>query len=186
MTGNPDNAAVWAGADVYVGALTATEPTGGADFGAEWDAVGLLNGDDGFTESMETETNDFYAWGGILIATTRRNFKLTRQFTAYEDNETVYGLVYPGSELTFDGSGGYEGDLKTPNLQHMFKIGFQTNTGDTIKRVISRNYAQVDERGDSTESESDLASRQLTVAIYPDSGGTLFGTYKGPVAAPTG
>lgn len=183
MAGNPNNAAVWANADVYVGALTATNPPDGDPFGVDWDAVGLLNGDDGFTEQMASESNDFYAWGGILVATTRKNFKLTRQFTAYEDNETVMDLVYPGNTLVFDGEGGYAGDLVVPDLGHKFKIGFETRNGDVVKRVISKNYAQIDARGDSKEGESDLASRPLTVAIYPDENGVLFATYKGTVAA---
>lgn len=187
MAGDPNNAAVWANADVYIGGLDAINPTDGADFGADWDAVGLLSGDDGFTESMSVDSNDFFAWGGILIATTRQHFKLTRQFTAYEDNETVMDLVYPGSDLTFDGSGGYSGALAVPDLNAKFKIAFQTQNGDQIKRVISRNYAQVEERGDSQESESSLASRPLTVAIYPGLDTTsgkyvLFDTYKGAAA----
>lgn len=189
MAGNPDNAAVWQNADVLIAALGSPTPvdgtTGdpdGSAFSADWDAVGLLNGDDGFTESMDMDTSDFYAWGGILVATTRRNFKLTRQFTAYEDNQTVKDLVWPGHTLTFDGSGGYTGTLVTPDLQYKFMIAFEVRQGTQIKRVISKNYAQIDERGEATESESDLQSRQLTVAIYPDADGVLFETYKGAPA----
>lgn len=178
MAGDPKNAAVWANADVYIGALDAVDPLDGAEFGATWDAVGLLNGDDGFTEKMASESNDFYAWGGILVATTRKNFKLTRDFTAYEDNETVMGLVYPGSDLTFTADG-YSGDLAVPDLGHSFKIGFETRQGNKVKRVITKNYAQIEERGDSKEGESDLAARPLTVAIYPDADGLLFSTFKG-------
>lgn len=189
MAGDPKNAAVWAGADVFIAAIGATLPSGGAPFGDDWDAVGLLNGDDGFTESIGTDNSDFFAWGGILVATTRKNFKLTRQFTAYEDNETMFDLWYPGHDVTFGPTGnedGYEGDIYVPDLQHKFLIGFQTRTGNTIKRVISANYAQLDSRGDSKEGESDLASRQATVAIYPaaedeDGKQKLFHTYRGPL-----
>lgn len=179
MAGDPNQAAVWANADVYVGALDATDPTDGADFGGEWDLVGLLDGEDGFSESMSQDSTDHFAWGGILVATTRKNFKLTRSFTALEDNETVYDLIYPGHTLTFDGEGGYTGDLPVPDFGAKFKVAFQTRSGDTIKRVISKNYAQVDERGDSTEGEDDLAKRPITVAIYPDDQGLLFSTFKG-------
>jgi len=186
MAGDPGNATVWANADVFIGDLASVNPADGVDFGADWDAVGLLSGDDGFSESMANDSNDFFAWGGILIATTRTNFKLTRQFTAYEDNETVMDLVYPGSDLTFDGDGGYTGALGVPDLTAKFKIGFRTQTGDQVKTVISRRYAQVEERGDSQESETSLAMRQLTVSIYPGLDETtgkyvLFDTYKGPI-----
>lgn len=179
MAGDPNNAAVWANADVYVGALDAVFPVDGAAFGGTWDLVGLLDGEAGFTESMSQESTDHFAWGGILVATTRKNFKLVRSFTALEDNETVMDLIYPDNTLVFDGDGGYAGDLPVPDMGRQFKIAFQTKNGDTIKRVISKNYAQIDERGESTEGEDNLASRPITVAIYPDEDGVLFETFKG-------
>jgi hypothetical protein len=188
MSGDPSNAGVWANGDVYIGALGATTPgmdasspkPDGSDFSSDWDLVGLLDGGDGFTESMSNDSDDHFAWGGILVATTRQHFKETYQFTALEDNETVMDLVYPGSDLSFDGDGpGYSGQIKVPDLQAKFKVAFQTRTGGQIWRVVSRNYAQIDERGDAKKGEEDLQSRQLTVAIYPDDDGVLFDTFKG-------
>lgn len=183
MAGDPSNAAVWANADVYIGSLTAVIPAAGAAFSVDWDAVGLLSGDDGFSEKTSFDSTDFYAWGGILVATTRKNFKLTRSFTAFEDNETVLDLVYPGNTVVFDDEAGtYEGDVVVPDLAAKFRIAFQTKSGSTVRRVISANYAQVDERGDTKEGESDIASRPITVAIYPDATGKLFHTYRGPLS----
>lgn len=192
MAGNPNNANVWAYADVLIAPddESTTIPQNGEPFGPEWDYVGLLNGDDGFTESINVDNSDHFAWGGILVATSRSNFKLTRSFTAFEANETVYDLVYPGHDVAFDGST-YEGDVNVPDLQAKFKIAFQTKTGETIQRVVSRNYAQVGERGDAQESETSLASRQITVDIYPTETdpvtgkATLFYTYKGPEVVPS-
>jgi hypothetical protein len=189
MSGNPANAAVWSNADVYIGPLTATIPVDGEPFDSTWDLVGLLNGDDGFTEKMTHDSKDFYAWGGILVATTRKNFKLTRSFTAYEDNATVHGLWYAGSTLTYDAVGGYTGDVVSPDLNKQFLIGFEVRKSDgTVRRVFTKggsNFAQVDERGDSKEGESDLAARAFTIAIYPDANGNLFHTWKGQMVAVT-
>lgn len=183
MAGSVANAAVWADADVFIAAEDAVAPVGGADFDTEdWTFVGLLNGDDGFNESRELESNDFYAWGGILVATTRRNFKLQRSFTTLEDNEAVFSIAWPGSDVTFDNED-YTGELSVPNLQHRFKIAFELETGDKIKRVICRNYTQVEEVGEVSESESDLATRPITVTIYPDDDGVLFDVYKGERAS---
>jgi hypothetical protein len=179
MAGDVNNAAVWADADVYIAdSLATASPAGGAAFGAGWDLVGLLNGDDGFAESYGFDSNDHYAWGGVLVATTRKNFKVTKSFTALEDNQTVMGLVYDASGVTFTGSD-YSGDLAIPDLSRKFRIAFETASGGEIKRLISKNYAQVDKVGDSKEGESNLASRQFTVCIYPDSNGVLWETYKG-------
>lgn len=185
MSGDPSNAAVWANADVFIGPIDATIPSGGDPFGDEWDHVGLLNGADGFDEKINVDSSDHYAWGGILVASTRKNFKLTRSFTAYEDNPTMYDLWYPGHSVVFADDGSFEGDVNVPDLQHSFKIAFQVRTGSKIKRVVCKNYAQLEDRGDSKEGEDDLASRQATVVIYPDASGGLFHTYKGPQVAVT-
>ncbi|TMZ59004.1 hypothetical protein EMG21_30160 [Klebsiella pneumoniae] len=190
MAGSPANASVWAYADVLIGPLDAEIPVDGEPFGADWDYVGLLNGDDGFSETQDMDSTDHFAWGGILVATTRSNYKLTRTFTAFEDNETVFDLAYPGHDVAFSGDGTYGGDVHVPDLQHRFKIAFVTRSGQgadaQVKRVISKNYAQVEERGDATESETEISSRQFTVAIYPTEideatgKATLFSVYKGP------
>ncbi|WP_017556124.1 hypothetical protein [Nocardiopsis baichengensis] len=187
--GNAKNANVWAYADVYIAPVDATIPEGGADFSNEWEQVGLLDGEEGITEAVEVETEDLYAWGGVLVATTHNNFKLTRTFLPFEDNKAVYDLIYPGHDVTFGDDGTFEGDVNLPDLQAKFKIAFETRSGDTIKRTISANYAQVAERGEATENATELAKREITVAIYPtdpDSDGksVLFKTYKGKAGAP--
>jgi hypothetical protein len=180
MAGDPNKAAVWANADVLIAAIDSPIPAGGAAFSAAWDYVGLLSGEDGFGENMSQESTDFYAWGGILVATTRRNFKYTRSFTALEDNQTVLDLVYPGNTITIDDETGFgEGDVYQPDMQAKFMIAFQTESDGVIKRVVSSNYAQIDERGESTEGEDNLQSRPLTVAIYPDDTGKIFHFFKG-------
>src|SRR5690606_23745136 len=91
MAGNPQNAALWADADVYVAFLAdVASPTVPADadtaFGVDWDLIGLLDGDAGFVESREKDETDHFAWGGILVKTGRRNYKEQHTFTALEWN----------------------------------------------------------------------------------------------------
>ncbi|MET9783399.1 hypothetical protein ABZ645_08765 [Nocardiopsis alba] len=181
--GNASNASVWAYADVFIAPVDAVIPEGGRPFGPEWEQVGLLDGEEGFTETVEVESEDLYAWGGVLVASTHNNFKVTRKFLPFEDNKTVYDLMYPGHGVDFSGDGGYEGEIRVPDLQARFKIAFETRTGDLVKRTVSANYAQVAERGESTENATELAKREITVAIYPTEGDepTLFYTYKGQV-----
>lgn len=54
MAGNPTNAAVWGGADVLIAPIGTAIPAGNAAFGAGWEYVGLLDGGQGFEESIET------------------------------------------------------------------------------------------------------------------------------------
>ena len=181
MAGDVSNVAVWSEADVLIGPLTATNPTAGAAFlltSGNWDFAGILDGGAGFVESQSNTSTDHTGWGYGTVATTRKDLTITRTFTALEDNEQTLSLRYDTSGVTF-ATGTYSGDLAGRDLQDKFKIAFEVRTGTTIKRLISKNYAQVDSLGDVTENEDGLASLPVTVKIYPDSSGVFWETYKG-------
>ncbi|MGW1998571.1 hypothetical protein [Embleya sp. NPDC001921] len=165
MAGDPLNANLWTDADVYVGELDAVNPATIDDpFGVTWDAVGLLNGDDGFGETRDEDTNDIYAWGGILVRTSRSHFKLTKSFTALEDNETTFGLVWPGSSSS---------QIIVPKPAKK-KIAFEMREGDKVRRVITNNYGEISLSGDLTQNETDLESFAFQAVIFPSGAGVLF------------
>lgn len=167
--GNPDNASIWGDADVYVGDLDAVNPETIDDpFGPEWGLVGLLDGDAGFEESRSRDSSDFFAWGQLLIRTSRKNFVLTRKFVALESNLVTAGLVWPGSG---------PGQIVVPKANHRVKVAFVTFDGSKQKRVITRRYAEVEEIGTIKDSESELTKYEITVKIYPDATGVLFDTF---------
>lgn len=159
MSGNPENATLWPDADVYI--ATDVDEANPADetaqFGAGWDLVGLLDGDAGFAHQREEEESDVYAWGGILVRTTRRNFKATVAFTALEDNDTTRGLVWPGSPA---------GSLVVPRPARV-KVGLETREGDTIKRLITALYAEVKLNGEIKDTEADITRYELLATIFP-------------------
>jgi hypothetical protein len=165
VAGDPSNASLWTDADVYVGPLSAVDPATIDDpFGSDWGLVGLLDGDEGFTESRDEDTDDKYAWGGILVRTSRAHFKLTKSFTALEDNATTRGLIWPGST---------DSQIIVPRPQPV-KLAFETREGDIVKRLITARYAEVNVDGDVTENETDLTSYPLVATIFPTSGKVLF------------
>lgn len=165
MSGDPTNANQWVDADVYVGPTTATNPaTVGTPFGSGWELVGLLDGDAGFVESRNEDTNDVYAWGGILVKTTRRNFKLTKTFTALEYNFVTRDLIWPGSG---------DGEIVVPRPVRK-KIAFETVEGTKIRRLISAYEAEITVNGDITENESDVSKVEFVATIFPDDNGVLF------------
>lgn len=165
MSGNPDNASIWGDADVYVADVDGATPANiDTPFGLDWDIVGLLDGDAGFEESRSQDSSDFFAWGGLLVRTSRRNFKLTRKFVCLEENAVTLGLVWPDSG---------QGERRVPKVKRI-KLGFETIDGDKTKRVITRRYAEVSEVGTIKDSESELTKLEITVDIYPDADGVLF------------
>lgn len=166
MAGDPLKANLWTDADVYISTnLNATLPVNASTpFGVDWSLVGLLDGDDGFPESRDEDTDDKFAWGGILVRTSRQHFKLTKSFTALEDNDTTYSLLWPGSTPT---------QIVVPRPARV-RIAFETREGDKVRRLISAQYAEVALDGDHGENESDLESMTFAATIFPTSGGVLF------------
>lgn len=165
MAGDVSNAALWGDADVYIGGTDAVNPADEtAPFGAGWALCGLLDGDAGIVESRSEDKSDSFAWGGILVRSSRKNFKMQRKFVCLESNAVTLGLVYPGS------TGGL---IKVPSRNY-FKIGFETREGATVRRAISSLYAEVDTVSDITESESALKKYEITVTIFPNAQKELF------------
>ena len=165
MAGDPQNSALWTDADVYVGPLDAENPLTVDDpFDPDWGLVGLLDGDEGFTEERDEDTEDKYAWGGILVRTSRAHFKLTKSFVVLEDNPTTRSLIWPGSSDT---------QIIVPKPARV-KLAFETREGDAVKRLITAQYAEVDVDGDIQENETDLTAVTLVATIFPTAGKVLF------------
>ncbi|MEV7867484.1 Ig-like domain-containing protein [Streptomyces sp. NPDC088124] len=173
MAGDPTKANLWTDADVYVSFnLAAALPTDvNTPFGPDWQLVGLLDGDEGFPEGREEDTDDKFAWGGILVKTSRNHFKLTKSFTALEDNATVRRLVWPGSTDT---------EIRVPKPENVL-IGFETREGQKKRRLISAQYAECNLDGDRGENETDLESATIAATIFPTSDGVLFHRQATPV-----
>lgn len=165
MARDPDKAALWADADVYVAPVNTAIPADiDADFSASWQMVGLLDGDAGFVTSRSQDQTDFAAWGVGVIKTSRKNFKATVKFTVLEDNAVTRSLIWPDS--TYD-------EIVVPQPTPIM-VAFELREGDKKKRLITRNYATVDVDGDFTEGEADLTKYPLVATIVPDGDGVLF------------
>jgi len=174
VAGDPTKVGVWPDADVYIADTDAEIPADvDTPFDAAWKFVGLLDGDAGFVQSREEDVADHYAWGGILVRTTRRQFKQTVTFTALEDNDTTRELIWPGSSA---------GELKVPRPARK-KIAFETREGDKVRRLISKFEAEITINGDITDSEGAPTSYELQATIFPDADGVLFVEQKSDVGS---
>ncbi|NJP42270.1 Ig-like domain-containing protein [Actinacidiphila epipremni] len=173
MSGDPTLANLWTDADVLVSPnLSATLPAdANTPFGPDWNLVGLLDGDDGFPETRDEDTDDKFAWGGILVRTSRQHFKLTKSFTALEDNPTTRALIWPGSTDT---------QIVVPRPARVL-VAFETREGDKVRRLITALYAECSLDGDHGENETDLESATIACTIFPTAGGVLFHRQSTPV-----
>lgn len=171
MAGDVDAPRIWTGADVYVAPTGTTAPTDTTTaLAAGWEALGLLS-DDGASESRDEDSTDHYAWGGVLVRTTRSKHKRTIVVTALEDNDTVFKLVNPGStSATATGTTTRVVKVPTPDPRAFV---FELVDGDvTLRRHIAKG--EVVSVGDVTLAESDLTAFELTINVYPAADGTLY------------
>jgi hypothetical protein len=168
MSGTPENAAVWADGAVYVAFLADTpSPTNPADidaaFGADWDGIGLLDGEAGIGLDREMDETRHYAWGHGVIKTTRRNELHTFTFTAvegFDKNGTLYRLAFPGSTST-------SVILPGKNIERV-AIAFEVGEGDRKQRFISSYEAEVVPDGTINLNETDLSQIAFRVTVYAD------------------
>jgi hypothetical protein len=174
MAGDATKAALWQNADVYIAPIGTAAPTDVATaWGAGWEAVGLLDGAEGFTESRDQETSEHFAWGGVLVKKTKSKHKRTLKFVALEDNDVVFDLVNPGSTRTTDATTGLITSKVVIPQGAEFAIGFETRDGSKVRRRIVKR-AEVDEVGEVKAGEEDPEVYEVTVLIYPESDNTLY------------
>lgn len=176
MSGDPTNVNLWAGAAVYAAfgddqdALDAiTRPSSitvgdlDSDWGVDWSPIGLLDGSEGFTETRDKDEGTFTAWGGFLMRKRRSAYVETHKFTSYESphkNDTIRRLYLPGSTA----------DRRVVPLKHIERclIGFETQDGNEVLRLISAYSVEVEPDGDVTRNEEDVPSIPWMVTVFPD------------------
>ncbi|MEU0992008.1 hypothetical protein [Streptomyces sp. NPDC005953] len=171
MAGDTDNPRLWEGADFYAAPVGSTAPTDTITaWAAAWKAAGLLS-EDGASESRDQDSTDHYAWGGILVRTTRSKHKRQLKVTCLEDNLVVFGLVNPGSTAV-TATGTTTRSIKVPTADPR-AFGLELRDGGITKRRVIQK-GEVDEVGEVSLSDSELTAYELTITIYPAADGTLY------------
>lgn len=177
MAGDAANVHSWSGADVYIATAATAGP---ADTTTAWPAgftaVGLLDGEAGFTESRSEDTSEHYAWGGKLVRRTKSKHKRTFSFVALEDNDSVFSLVEPGSTRTTV-TGTTTTAVKIP-VRAQFAIGFELKDGAVTRRRWIET-AEVEKVEDITENETSPTVYKITVVAFPEADGTLYHEIEG-------
>lgn len=183
MSGDAKNTSLWNGADVFIAPLSTAAPTDTTTaWAAAWKAVGLLDGEEGFTEGRDQDTSEHYAWGGNLYRRTVSKHKRSFKFVALEDNDVVFDLVNPGSTRT-TATGIRTSTIKAPVAGQQFSIGFELRDNGRVKRRVAA-IAEVSEVGEIKESESDPTVYEITVLVFPEADGTLYTTIEDDPLAP--
>ena len=169
-----DNARSWDDATVYVafkdggGQFPALPATITDPMPAGWDEVGLLDGNQGFTEGLTETVTDTFAWGQRLVQRRRSDQVVTKTFTAMETNEATDRLQHIRED---------NGELKQflePPEQVLLCFEKQDAARGVTERQITAAYAEVAVNGDKTENETTPKSVPFIATIYPDADKALF------------
>lgn len=165
MANDIENANAWADADVLIAPLGSAIPADeSTPFDSDWEFVGLLDGEKGFTHTRAEDATDKFAWGGILMKRTRKNFKETVAWTAFEYNDVTRAIMYPGSTA---------GVRKVPRPVPIL-VALEKRDGDTVRRLITANYVMVDATGEVKDNEGDVTGYDFTASVFPTGDGDLW------------
>ena len=170
--GDTSNPRIWEGATIYVAPVGTARPTDVTTaWSGTWKDVGVLHDETGMIESSSETTNDYYAWGGILVRTTRSKEKRTIKFAMLEDTAVVFGLVNPGS-VTWTSGGTTVRTVKVRNTDKR-AFGIETTDGSTVRRRVIPS-GEVIEVADISHGEDKMTMYEVTVSVYPDAHGVLW------------
>lgn len=168
MAGDPTKTNLWNEADVFFAPLGSAIPVDvDEEFDEDWGLVGILDGDAGFNESRSEDVGDLFGWGGVLLKTTRKNFKLTKSFTALEHNDVTFALQWPNSP---EG-----GPLVVPRpIRQLCAYETRDTAAGTVHRLISTFEAEASLDGDVAENETSIAGLPFISTIFPNGAGELW------------
>ncbi len=172
MAGTATNAGRWPEADVWTAPSGSDIPsTIDTEPGTDWDLVGYLDGDAGVVKALDEDSDTLKAWGGAPIEDVSTFNGQTIAFTAIEDNDVVWSLIYQGSDAPSASGGVTTRVAKVPvRAPRMFLI--ELRNGSKKKRYLVEKGV-VRPTSDITENETDLGGIELTINCLVDDNDAL-------------
>ena len=172
MLGDTSKAGRWPECDVWNAPLGTTPPAPGVDPAVEWDLVGFMDGSAGVVKSLDEDSSTLKAWGGVPIENINTFNGESFAFTAVEDNDVVWGIVYAGSPPPTSAAGVTTRVAKVPNRQPTaWLVRLKRANGDVKEYLIAKGTGAP--TSDVTENETDLGGTEITVTVLSDSDNTL-------------
>jgi hypothetical protein len=168
---------------VWIGDLGTTLPTDHTTaLGTGLTGAGYI-GEDGVTQTTDTDTEDIVAWGGDTVRVIQTTHTLSYNFSFLETNPTSLATVY-GDENVDTVAGGFSVLINSRPLPHKAWV-LEIKDGDRAVRVVIPD-GQVTDRGDVVYVHSDAVRYEVTVTAYPDEDGNKAYIYFAPPASTGG
>lgn len=187
MARNPLNVNIWEDAWVYIAFVTGARPAIPADLWEpfdpdDWPEVGLLNGEDGFTEARSREESKHYAWGTGLYRRGSKNYETGGSFAMLEQNATTDKLIYPGSVRPTSGTTTTKQKMPRGVMGYL-ALETRSDIQNRERRISTMPAEFWIENND--RNESDPTKWAVNYVLFADGSGDIFDWQLGPHVDPT-
>lgn len=165
MATNAANVRVAVSGEVYVGATSATAPTGTGSATTGFTGLGYVS-EDGVTETRERSSDTIKAWQNAdTVRTVVTDAGLTYSLTLIETNEATVELFY-GAAVT---QAAAEGDLVVVPANTGGRKSFLIDVIDGAElRRIYIPQGEVTEVGDVVYASGEPIGYEMTITAYAD------------------
>lgn len=175
MANTADNVRVGVTGTVSYGATSLTLPATLTAAATSFTDVGYI-GEDGITETQDTDTTDITAWqNGDVVRRVQTSHDLTYAFTLLETSTATQTLIYgaaAGAATPLEVTGDQPAHYK-----------FVIDVVDGTKKFrICIPDGQITEKGDVVYASGEAVSYPITITCYPDSNGNKAYIYTGDAA----
>jgi hypothetical protein len=190
MAGDATNVRIGVSGLAYTAIVGSTVPsTLTGAWAAAWTDLGLILKEDGLTEAMDMERNEFFAWGyqsPVRSQVLRKTITFRAVFLESKAHVLSLYHAHPLSGMTSSGSGAdqaltwTQGQSSDPDVR---ALGLDIIDGTKRNRFIVPR-AEVTERGDIVYKEDDMVQYDMTFTALLASDGSSVQRMYGGVAAP--
>ena len=166
---------------VYIAPAGTTLPTDGTTaLAAAYKSMGYIS-EDGYVQSIETDTEEVKAWGGDTVLTAQSSYSETHTVNFIETKVDTLKAIYGAANVS------EAGNLITVHstgkeLSECVLVIELALTGGRVRRVVVPRAKLVDRSGDITFSDSDAIAYPAKFAANPNSNGDYHVEYISTVA----
>ena len=155
---------------VYIAPSGTTLPTDGTTaLAATYKSMGYIS-EDGYVQSIETDTEEVKAWGGDTVLTAQSSYSETHTVNFIETKLDTLKAIYGASNVT-----------EANNLITVHSTGKELDecvlvieialTGGRVRRIVVPRAKLVDRSGDITFADSDAIAYPAKFSASPNSNG---------------
>lgn len=136
-------------------------------------------GEDGVTNSNTRTSEEFKAWGGLVVLTSQTEYKDNFKFKFLETlNKDVLGTVYKeGNVSGTDLETGLTVKVNSQELDEYVWVIDMILRDNVLNRIVIPD-AKVSELGDVVYKDDDVTAFDITLTAFPDEEGNTHYEYK--------